>query len=80
MSGDELQSISDQLYRNHLEVCQRLTTLETTFRNSREAYGDIPKRIAKLEQFDERVKVMGSIAGAGLTAAWAAMLVWMRKA
>jgi len=33
-----------------------------------------------LEQFDERVKVMGSIAGAGLTAAWAAMLVWMRKA
>ena len=80
MSGDELKSISDQLNSNHLEVCQRLTTIETTMKNNRDAYGDIPRRVAKLEKFDERVKVIGSIAGAGLGAAWAGLLVWIRRA
>lgn len=80
MSSDELAAISEQLNSNHLEVCQRLTTIETTMKTSREAYGDIPIRVRKLEAFDEKVKVMGSIAGAGIAAGWAALLVWMRKA
>lgn len=79
MSGDELKSISDQLNSNHLEVCQRLSIIETNMKNNREAYGDIPSRVLKLEKFDEKVKVMGSVAAAGLSAGWAAMLVWMRK-
>ena len=60
MSGDELKSISDQLNSNHLEVCQRLTTIETTMKTNREAYGDIPMRVAKLEKFDEKVGAANS--------------------
>ena len=79
MNGDELKSISDQLNINHLEVCQRLAIMETNMKIAREAYGDIPSRVLKLEKFDEKVKVMGSMAAAGLSAGWVAMLVWMRK-
>ena len=81
--ADELSKyraeLNEQLNGQHLEVCQRLTKIETTIKNSGEAFSSIPGRIAKLENFDEKVKVMGSIAGAGLSAAWATMLVWMRK-
>lgn len=79
MSVDKLTSLKEQLNKNHLEVCQRLTSLETTLNTAKELYTDIPKRITKLEKFDERIKVVGGIAGAGLAAVWAAILVLIRK-
>lgn len=80
MPHESFAAISKQLNSNHLEVCQRLTTIETAMKTSREAYGDIPIRVMKLEKFEEKVKIMGSIAGAGIAAGWAALLVWLRKA
>lgn len=73
-------TLQDQLNKNHLEVCQRLTTIETSMKMNQETYGDIPVRIRKLEKFDAKVKVIGSIGATGLGAAWTGLLIWLRKA
>lgn len=78
--GQYRVTLHDQLNKNHLEVCQRLTTIETSMKANQEAYGDIPVRMRQLEKFDAKIKVVGSIVAAGLGAAWTGLLIWLRKA
>ena len=73
-------TLQDQLNKNHLEVCQRLTTIETSMKMNQETYDDIPARIRKLEKFDAKVKVIGGIGATALGAAWTGLLIWLRKA
>lgn len=65
------QLISDQtqlMHNNHTKVCERLTAVETTMKNNHDAYGDIPRRVDKLEGQMKWLKGAGYVIGTAATA------------
>lgn len=65
-----LDDLAAQMNQNHLQVCQRLTAIETTMNNNHAAYGDIPDRVASLEKKVSWLKGAGAVIGI----LWAALL------
>lgn len=65
-----LDELAELMNKNHLDVSQRLTAIETTITNSHTAYGDIPDRVLSLESNVSWLKGAGAIVGM----LWAALL------
>lgn len=61
--SQDTEELKDLINSKHTEVVQRLTAIETTMDNNHKAYGDIPKRVAKLERIATGVKYVGSTMG-----------------
>lgn len=58
-----LDDLASQMNKNHLEVSQRLTAIETTMKNNHDAYGDIPDRVSSLERKVSWLKGAGAVCG-----------------
>lgn len=65
-----LDELAELMNKNHLDVAQRLTAIETTMTNNHTAYGDIPDRVASLESKVSWLKGAGAVIGM----LWAALL------
>lgn len=67
-----LDELAAQISSNHLQVSQRLTAIETTMKNNRELYGDIPARVASLEKKVSWIKGATTVVGV----LWTALLTF----
>lgn len=65
-----ITKLSDTVNQNHLEVCQRLTAVETSL----DTFAPLPERVARLEGW--RSKVIGFTVAANMV--WAGVLAWAR--
>lgn len=58
-----LDELAELMNKNHLDVSQRLTAIETTMTNIHTAYGDIPDRVLSLESHVSWLKGAGAVVG-----------------
>lgn len=70
MNLDDLSAI---INHNHLQVSERLTAIETTLINNRDAFGDIPQRVRSLEKTVNYIKGAGAILALG----WSGLLTFL---
>ena len=69
---DTISTLAKTISKNHLEVCQRLTAIESTAKVNQLAYGDIPKRVRQIETQFAWLKGLG----ATVTFIWTAILTF----